>query len=91
MFGNSWAVGTIVWWRYLGVLRRLGTSPLSPLTLELAQLVTFAVLSALRVTLLVTLAIVLFDVEVAGSDLNLAALSGLGVVAFRAAPALTPL
>jgi ABC-2 type transport system permease protein len=82
MFGNSWAAGNIVWWRQLGILKRIGASPLNPLVLEFSQLVAFLVLSVLQVALLVALARLLFDVEVAGSYLDLAVLSALGTAAF---------
>jgi ABC-2 type transport system permease protein len=82
MLGNSLAASMFVSWRQAGILKRISSSPINPFTMEVAQFVTLLVISALQVTVLVTLAQVLFDINVAGSCLTLATVSAIGAVAF---------
>lgn len=82
MFGNTLAAGTFVTWRQFGILRRISSSPIRPLTLELSQFMTLAVLSSLQVTVLVALAHLLFGIHVAGSYLTLAVVCAAGAVMF---------
>ena len=82
MFGNSWAAGTLVSWRQFGILKRISASPVRPVTLEIAQFVAFAGLSALQVTILVGLGQLLFGVHISGSYLTLAIVAAAGAVAF---------
>lgn len=82
MLGNSLAASMFVSWRQMGILRRISSSPLRPLTMEAAQFATLLIVSALQVTVLVALAQVLFGVNVAGSYVTLAAVAAVGAVAF---------
>lgn len=82
MLGNTLAASMFVSWRQAGILKRIRSSPVRPLTLEAAQFVALIVISALQVTVLVVLAQTLFDIHVAGSYLSLAIVSLVGAVAF---------
>jgi len=76
MFTNL-AVGfLIVNWREMGILRRLGVTPLRPGVLIVSQAASFSLISVVQVTILLLLATFVFGVEMRGSVIFLA-LSGL--------------
>ena len=79
MFTNL-AVGfLLVNWREMGILRRLGVTPLSPGMLIVSQAVSFSLLSIAQVTILLTVGRVIFDVRIDGSYLLLGVTGLLGV------------
>lgn len=82
MLGNSLAASMFVAWRQAGILKRISSSPVRPLTLEAAQFVTLLAVSALQVTVLIVLARALFGVHVAGDYGAVAAVAFVGAVAF---------
>ncbi len=69
----------LVTWREQGILRRLGVTPLRPGTLIGSQAVSFAMVSLVQVTIILLMGAVIFNVDVAGSYLWLAATVLLGV------------
>ncbi len=80
MFTNL-AVGfLLVNWREMGILRRLGVTPLKPGVLIASQAVSFAFVSLAQVTLILTVGRLVFDVNVQGSYLWLALTAIIGVV-----------
>lgn len=80
MFTNL-AVGfLLVSWREMGILRRLGVTPLRPGILIASQAVSFAMISLLQVTLILVVGRLVFDVSVQGNYLWLAVTAVLGVV-----------
>jgi ABC-2 type transport system permease protein len=72
----------MVTWREQGILRRLGVTPLRPGALIGSQAVSFGVMSLVQVTIVLTMAALIFGVEVTGSFLWLAVTVVLGVLAF---------
>lgn len=84
MFTNL-AVGfMLVNWREMGILRRLGVTPLSPGLLIASQAVSFALLSATQVTLLLVVGRLVFDVRIEGSYVLLGVTGMLGVFSMLA-------
>jgi ABC-2 type transport system permease protein len=80
MFTNL-AVGfLLVNWREMGILRRLGVTPLKPGILIGSQAVSFAFVSLAQVTLVLGVGKLVFDVSVQGSYLWLALTALIGVV-----------
>lgn len=80
MFTNL-AVGfLLVSWREMGILRRLGVTPLRPGILIASQAVSFAFISLLQVTLILAVGRLVFDVSMQGNYLWLAVTAVLGVV-----------
>lgn len=80
MFTNL-AVGfLLVNWREMGILRRLGVTPLRPGILIGSQAVSFAVISLAQVSLILAVGRLVFDVSVEGSYLWLALTAVIGVV-----------
>ena len=79
MFTNL-AVGfLLVNWREMGILRRLGVTPLKPGVLIASQAVSFAFVSLAQVTLVLAVGKLVFDVNVQGSYLWLAVTAVIGV------------
>lgn len=79
MFTNL-AVGfLLVNWREMGILRRLGATPLKPGVLIGSQAVSFALVSLAQVTLVLAVGKLVFDVSVQGSYLWLAVTAVIGV------------
>ncbi len=79
MFTNL-AVGfLLVNWREMGILRRLGVTPLRPGVLIGSQAVSFAFVSLAQVSLILAVGKLVFDVSVEGSYLWLAITSFIGV------------
>ena len=64
----------------MGILRRLGVTPLKPGVLIASQAVSFAFVSLVQVTLILTVGRLVFDVNVQGSYLWLALTAIIGVV-----------
>lgn len=80
MFTNL-AVGfMLVNWREMGILRRLGVTPLRPGILIGSQAVSFAFVSLAQVTLILGVGWLVFDVSVQGSYLWLALTAVIGVL-----------
>ena len=80
MFTNL-AVGfLLVNWREMGILRRLGVTPLRPGILIGSQAVSFALVSLVQVTLLLAVGRLVFDVSVQGSYLLLGLTAVIGVL-----------
>jgi ABC-2 type transport system permease protein len=71
----------MVSWREQGILRRLAVTPLRPGVLIGSQAVSFAIMSAVQVTIILTMGAVIFGVQVTGSFLWLAVTVLLGVLA----------
>jgi len=79
MFTNL-AVGfLLVNWREMGILRRLGVTPLRPGILIASQAVSFALVSLAQVTLILAVGRLVFDVDIRGSYLWLALTAVIGV------------
>ena len=79
MFTNL-AVGfLLVNWREMGILRRLGVTPLKPGVLIASQAMSFAFVSLVQVTLILSVGKLVFDVSVQGSYLWLAVTAVIGV------------
>lgn len=79
MFTNL-AVGfLLVNWREMGILRRLGVTPLKPGVLIASQAASFAFVSLAQVTLVLAVGKLVFDVSVQGSYLWLAVTAVIGV------------
>ena len=79
MFTNL-AVGfLLVNWREMGILRRLGVTPLTPGMLIVSQAVSFSLLSIAQVTILLTVGRLVFGVRIDGSYLLLGVTGLLGV------------
>lgn len=79
MFTNI-AVGfLLVNWREMGILRRLGVTPLRPGVLIGSQAVSFAFVSIAQVTLILAIGRIVFDVDVQGSYLWLGVTAVVGV------------
>lgn len=80
MFTNL-AVGFLmVDWRELGILRRLGVTPLRPGVLIGSQAVSFAAVSIVQVTLILVIARLMFGVKIEGNFLWLAVTGIAGVL-----------
>lgn len=80
MFTNL-AVGfLLVNWREQGILRRLGVTPLRPGLLIASQAASFSLVSIAQVTVLLTIARLVFNVNIEGSYLLLAVTCMLGVL-----------
>lgn len=80
MFTNV-AVGfMLVNWREMGILRRLGVTPLRPGTLIASQAVSFAFVSLAQVALILAVGRIVFNVDVQGSYLWLALTAVIGVL-----------
>jgi ABC-type multidrug transport system, permease component len=80
MFTNL-AVGfMLVNWREQGILRRLGVTPLRPGLLIASQAASFSLVSLAQVTVLLTIARLVFGVTIEGSYLLLAVTGMLGVL-----------
>lgn len=67
MWANLAAGATIIAWRERGILKRLATTPLRPLTLLLTQIAARLAFSIAQVVILLVIARVVFGVQVAGS------------------------
>jgi ABC-2 type transport system permease protein len=70
--------------RYYGVLKRLGSSPLSRGGLIIAKVISILILEVIQVLLLVGVAIVLYKWQPSGSTLLALAVIALGTVTFSA-------
>ncbi len=80
MFTNL-AVGFLmVNWREMGILRRLGVTPLRPAVLIGSQAVSFAAVSIVQVTLVLVIARLIFGVTIEGSYVWLALTGIIGVL-----------
>jgi ABC-2 type transport system permease protein len=82
MFGNSLAATLFVTWRHTGILKRISSTPVRPIALELSQFATLLVVSALQVCVLIALAQLLFGIHIAGSYFTLAIVAAFGAVTF---------
>lgn len=67
MWANLAVGATIISWRERGILKRLATTPLRPLTLILTQISARLAFSIAQVVALLVIARLVFDVRVAGS------------------------
>lgn len=80
MFTNL-AVGFLmVNWREMGILRRLGVTPLKPGVLIASQAASFALVSVVQTALILAIARLVFDVRIDGSYLWLAVTGLAGVL-----------
>lgn len=70
--------------RYYGVLKRLGSSPLSRSSLIIAKVISILILEVIQVLLLVTVAVGLYGWHVSGSPLLTLLMLALGTVTFAA-------
>jgi|SRR5450755_1008205 ABC-2 type transport system permease protein len=70
--------------RYYGVLKRLGSSPLSRGGLIIAKVISILILEVIQVLLLVGVAILLYKWQLSGSTLLALAVIALGTVTFAA-------
>jgi ABC-2 type transport system permease protein len=85
MWGNVLAgVLFLTGWREMGILRRLGVTPLRPALLILSQAVSFAILGFVQVATIFLVARVLFGVTIEGSYLLLGITLLLGVACMLA-------
>ena len=67
MWANLTVGATVIAWRELGILKRLATTPLRPLTLILTQIAARLAFSCAQVAILLLIARFVFGVRVAGS------------------------
>ncbi len=72
MFTNLSVGALMVNWREMGILRRLGVTPLQPGVLIASQAASFALLSVVQTVLILGIARLVFDVSIDGSYLWLA-------------------
>jgi ABC-2 type transport system permease protein len=80
MFTNLGVGFLLVSWREQGILRRLGVTPLRPGVLISTQAVSFALISIVQVTIILSMGYFFFGVAIAGSFLWLAVTILLGVL-----------
>ncbi len=81
MYVNLGVGFIMVSWRELGILRRLGVTPLAPGSLIASQAVSFALVSVTQVVIILGMGRLVFGVEISGSYLWLALTVLLGVAA----------
>lgn len=80
MWTNLMVGFLLVTWRELGILRRLGVTPLRPGILIGSQAVSFALISLVQVAVILLMGRFIFDVEINGSYLWLAVTVLMGVL-----------
>ena len=73
---------SIVSWREKGILRRLLATPVKPFTIIFSQVLTRLIISVLQTTIIVTLGVVFFDLQLIGSPLLVLLLAFLGGIIF---------
>lgn len=81
MWVNLGVAFLLVTWREQGILRRLGVTPLPPGSLIASQAASFALVSIVQVVIILAMGRFVFDVQMSGSYLVLAATVFLGVAA----------
>lgn len=79
MYVNLGVGFLLVTWREVGILRRLGVTPLPPGSLIASQAVSFALVSLTQVVIILGMGRLIFGVEITGSYLWLAVTVLLGV------------
>ena len=73
---------SIVTWREKSILRRLLATPVKPFAIIFSQVITRLIISVLQTTIIVTLGVVFFDLQLIGSPLLVLFLAFLGGIIF---------